>query len=190
MLPPDFLIDLSEKLLYNIIWKCRTHIGLKWTGGDYVGNKLLLSGEILPCMNSEESIRVRRWATKVLREYIIKGFVLNDGLMKNGWPFGKDYFDELLERIREIRASERRAYQKIADIFEQCSCDYDKNSETTRTYYTVIWKNFLPESGKTENDRNLTIFSKMIDFAENTTENGEIMRMKNWLDILNGCIGR
>ena len=58
--------------------------------------------------------------------------------MKNGKPFGKDYFDELLEKIREIRASERRAYQKITDIFEQCSCDYDKNSETTKNFYAFV----------------------------------------------------
>ena len=82
-------------------------------------------------VNSKKATRFRQWATRTLKEYIQKGFVLNDELMKNGRPFGKDYFDELLERIREIRASERRAYQKIADVFEQCSYDYDKNSETT-----------------------------------------------------------
>ena len=64
--------------------------------------------------------------------------MLNDELMKNGRPFGKDYFDELLERIREIRASERRAYQKIADVFEQCSYDYDKNSATTKAFYAFV----------------------------------------------------
>ena len=79
-------------------------------------------------VNSKKATRFRQWATKTLHEYIQKGFVLNDELLKNGKPFGKDYFDELLERIREIRASERRAYQKIADVFEQCSYDYDKNS--------------------------------------------------------------
>jgi len=63
---------------------------------------------------------------------------LNDELLKNGKPFGKDYFDELLERIREIRASERRAYQKIADVFEQCSYDYDKNSHLTRDFYSFV----------------------------------------------------
>ena len=89
-------------------------------------------------VNSKKATRFRQWATKTLKEYITKGFVLNDELMKNGRPFGKDYFDELLERIREIRASERRAYQKIADIFEQCSYDYDKNSETTRAFYSFV----------------------------------------------------
>ena len=89
-------------------------------------------------VNSKKATRFRQWATKTLKEYIQKGFVLNDEMMKNGRPFGKDYFDELLERIREIRASERLAYQKIADVFEQCSYDYDKNSETTKAFYAFV----------------------------------------------------
>lgn len=89
-------------------------------------------------VNSKKATRFRQWATKTLKEYIQKGFVLNDEMMKNGHPFGRDYFDELLERIREIRASERRAYQKIADVFEQCSYDYDKNSETTKAFYAFV----------------------------------------------------
>ena len=89
-------------------------------------------------VNSKKATRFRQWATKTLKEYITKGFVLNDELLKNGKPFGKDYFDELLEKIREIRASERRAYQKIADVFEQCSYDYDKNSETTKMFYAFV----------------------------------------------------
>ena len=101
-------------------------------------------------VNSKKATRFRQWATKTLKEYITKGFVLNDELMKNGQPSGRDYFDELLERIREIRASERWAYQKIADIFEQCSCDYEKNSKTTKAFYATIWDNLLPVSGKAE----------------------------------------
>lgn len=89
-------------------------------------------------VNSKKATRFRQWAIKTLKEYIIKGFVLNDDMLKNGKPFGKDYFDELLERIREIRASERRAYQKITDVFEQCSYDYDKNSETTKAFYAFV----------------------------------------------------
>ncbi len=89
-------------------------------------------------VNSKKATRFRQWATKTLKEYIIKGFVLNDDMLKNGKPFGIDYFDELLERIREIRASERRAYQKITDIFEQCSYDYDKNSEITKNFYAFV----------------------------------------------------
>ena len=89
-------------------------------------------------VNSKKATRFRQWATKTLKEYITKGFVLNDDMLKNGKPFGRDYFDELLERIREIRASERRAYQKIADVFEQCSYDYDKNSDTTKAFYAFV----------------------------------------------------
>ena len=93
-----------------------------------------------------------------------------------------------MERIQEIRVSERRAYQKIADIFEQCSCDFDKNSETTKAYYAAVWNNLLPEHGKTEDYRNQDIFSKMIDYAEFTAGNGELLYMEDWLDILNSCI--
>lgn len=89
-------------------------------------------------VNSKKATKFRQWATRTLKEYIQKGFVINGEMLKNGRPFGKDYFDELLERIREIRASERRAYQKIADVFEQCSYDYDKNSETTRAFYSFV----------------------------------------------------
>ena len=89
-------------------------------------------------VNSKKATRFRQWATKTLKEYITKGFVLNDDMLKNGKLFGKDYFDELLERIREIRASERRAYQKITDVFEQCSYDYDKNSDITKAFYAFV----------------------------------------------------
>lgn len=89
-------------------------------------------------VNSKKATKFRQWTTKTLREYITKGFVLNEKLLKNGKQFGQDYFDELLEKIREIRASERRAYQKITDIFEQCSCDYDKDSETTKNFYAFV----------------------------------------------------
>ena len=88
-------------------------------------------------VNSKKATRFRQWATKTLKEYIQKGFVLNDEMMKNGRPFGKDYFDELLERIREIRASERRFYQKITDIYAT-AVDYDKNSQVTREFYATV----------------------------------------------------
>lgn len=89
-------------------------------------------------VNSVKATHFRIWATNTLREFIIKGFVLNDQMLKNGHAFGKDYFDELLEKIRDIRASERRAYQKIADIFEQCSSDYQTNSGETQLFYQII----------------------------------------------------
>lgn len=89
-------------------------------------------------VNSVKATHFRVWATHTLREFIVKGFVINDQMLKNGRVFGKDYFDELLEKIREIRASERRAYQKISDVFEQCSSDYQSSSEETRLFYQII----------------------------------------------------
>lgn len=89
-------------------------------------------------VNSMEATRFRVWSTKTLREFIIKGFVLDDERLKQGKKFGKDYFDELLERIREIRASERRFYQKITDIYAQCSIDYDPKSEVTHNFYKMV----------------------------------------------------
>jgi len=89
-------------------------------------------------VNSKKATRFRQWATMTLHEYIQKGFILNEDMLKNGKPFGRDYYDELLEKIREIRASERRAYQKIADVFEQCSYDYDKSSELTKEFYSFV----------------------------------------------------
>lgn len=89
-------------------------------------------------VNSLEATRFRIWATKTLREFIIKGFVMDDERLKQGKNFGKDYFDELLERIREIRASERRFYQKITDIYAQCSIDYDPKADITLTFYKTV----------------------------------------------------
>ncbi|MBA3706509.1 MAG: virulence RhuM family protein [Bacteroidetes bacterium] len=89
-------------------------------------------------VNSYQATQFRIWATKTLREFIIKGFVLDDERLKQGKRFGKDYFDELLERIREIRASERRFYLKITDIYEQCSIDYKKDAEITETFFKTV----------------------------------------------------
>lgn len=93
-------------------------------------------------VNSKEATDFRIWATKTLKEYIKKGFILNDEFLKNGPKFGKDYFRELLERIRSIRASERRIWQQITDIFAECSIDYDKNSEITQQFYAMIQNKF------------------------------------------------
>ena len=89
-------------------------------------------------VNSYEATQFRIWATKVLKEFIVKGFVLDDERLKGKTVFGEDYFEELLDRIREIRTSERRYYQKITDIYAECSYDYDKNSETTRLFYKTV----------------------------------------------------
>lgn len=90
-------------------------------------------------VNSSEATQFRIWATNVLREFILKGFALDDERLKQGNKiFGKDYFDELLERIREIRASERRFYQKITDIYAECSIDYDPNAKITRKFFQKV----------------------------------------------------
>ncbi|HSX38494.1 MAG TPA: virulence RhuM family protein [Chlamydiales bacterium] len=89
-------------------------------------------------VNSMKATHFRIWATHTLREFIVKGFVLNDQMLKNGRSFGKDYFDELLEKIREIRASERRAYQKITDVFQECSSDYQSKAEETHLFYQIV----------------------------------------------------
>ena len=89
-------------------------------------------------VNSKKATRFRQWATSVLKQYMIRGYVLDEVLLKNGTRFGKDYFNELLEKIREIRSSERRLYQKVTDIFAQCSYDYDSNSKVAQDFYASI----------------------------------------------------
>ncbi len=89
-------------------------------------------------VNSRQATDFRIWATKILREFIVKGFVLDSSRLKNGSKFGQDYFDELLEKIREIRASERRFYQKITDIYAECSADYDSTSDITKQFYAQV----------------------------------------------------
>ena len=94
-------------------------------------------------VSSLKATRFRQWATKVLHEYIKKGFVMDDERLKQGTAvFGKDYFRELLERVRSIRASERRIWQQITDIYAECSTDYDKNAPTTRDFYAMIQNRF------------------------------------------------
>ena len=89
-------------------------------------------------VNSFSATQFRIWATKTLKEFIIKGYVMDDERLKQGQSFGKDYFDELLERIRSIRASERRFYQKITDIYKEASIDYDVQSPITREFYQTV----------------------------------------------------
>lgn len=93
-------------------------------------------------VNSAKATRFRIWATERLREFIIKGFILDDDRLKNGRYFGKDYFRELLERVRSIRASERRIWQQITDIFAECSIDYDRDSDITRDFYATVQNKF------------------------------------------------
>lgn len=93
-------------------------------------------------VNSMKATKFRQWATATLKEYMIKGFVLNDDMLKNGPKFGKDYFKELLERVRSIRASERRIWQQVTDIFAECSIDYDRNSPITNHFYAMVQNKF------------------------------------------------
>jgi hypothetical protein len=101
-------------------------------------------------VNSSKATQFRIWATKILKEYIIKGFAMDDDRLKNGRYFGEDYFQELLERVRSIRASERRIYQQITDIFAECSFDYDKNAQITKDFYATVQNKFhFAITGKT-----------------------------------------
>ena len=132
-------------------------------------------------VNSKEATDFRIWATKTLKEYIKKGFVLNDELLKNGPKFGKDYFDELLVKIKEIRASERRFYQKITDIYiyKECSFDYDKNSETTKEFYKNVQnKLHFAITGMTASD---IIYNRVDSKKEN-------MGLTTWKNAPNGKI--
>jgi hypothetical protein len=102
-------------------------------------------------VNSSKATQFRIWATQTLKEFIIKGFVLDDNRLKQGQTlFGKDYFKELLRRVRSIRTSERRIYQQVTDIFAECSIDYDKNSEITKNFYAMVQNKFhFAITGKT-----------------------------------------
>lgn len=184
-------------------------------------------------VNSRQATQFRIWSTKTLREFIIKGFVLDDERLKQGKRFGKDYFDELLERIREIRASERRFYQKITDIYEQCSIDYNKGADITQTFFKTVqnklhwaitgktaaqiiaerakssdpnmglqtWKNapqgkilksdisiaknYLIEREIKELERVVTMY---LDYAENQADRGIAMKMKDWVEKIDGFL--
>lgn len=131
-------------------------------------------------VNSSKATQFRIWATKTLKEYIIKGFVLDDERLKQGQKvFGKDYFRELLQRVRSIRASERRIYQQVTDIFAECSIDYDKNSEITKNFYAIVQNKFhYAITGKTAPE---IIYST----ADKTKEN---MGLSTWKNAPDGRI--
>ena len=124
-------------------------------------------------VNSKQATDFRIWATNTLKEYIKKGFVLNDELLKNGPKFGKDYFKELLERIRSIRTSERRIWQQITDIFAECSIDYDKDSDITQRFYATVQNKF--HYAITGNTAAEIIYQK----ADHTKENMGLTTWKN-----------
>jgi len=130
-------------------------------------------------VNSKKATQFRIWATNVLREYIIKGFAMNDEGLKNGRFFGADYFKELLERVRSIRASERRIYQQITDIFAECSIDYDKNSKITKNFYAMVQNKFhYAITGKT---------AAQIVF-ESADKNKPFMGLKTWKKSTTGRV--
>jgi hypothetical protein len=131
-------------------------------------------------VNSSRATQFRIWATKTLKEFIIKGFVLDDNRLKQGQTvFGKDYFRELLQRIRSIRASERRIYQQITDIFAECSIDYDKNSEITKNFYAMVQNKFhYAITGKTAPE---IIYNSADKFKEN-------MGLMTWKNAPDGRI--
>jgi hypothetical protein len=93
-------------------------------------------------VNSRQATQFRIWATKILKDYIIKGFAMDDDRLKNGKYFGKDYYKELLERVRSIRTSERRIYQQITDVFAECSINYDPKSDITKSFYAMVQNKF------------------------------------------------
>lgn len=133
-------------------------------------------------VNSRRATNFRIWATKVLKEYMIKGFALDDERLKRGEElFDKDYFDELLERIRSIRASERRVWQKITDIFAECSIDYDKDSPTTREFYAMVQNKFhYAITGKTAAE---IVYSS----ADHVSDH---MGLRTWKNAPDGAIRR
>lgn len=131
-------------------------------------------------VSSLKATRFRQWATKILHEYIKKGFVMDDERLKQGTAvFGKDYFRELLERVRSIRASERRIWQQITDIYAECSTDYDKNAPTTRDFYAMIQNRFhYAITGQTAAE---IVYTK----ADHTKEH---MGLTTWKNAPNGRI--
>lgn len=131
-------------------------------------------------VNSSKATQFRIWATKALKEYIIKGFVLDDSRLKQGQTvFGKDYFKELLLRVRSIRASERRIYQQVTDIFAECSIDYDKNSDITKDFYAMVQNKFhFAITGKTAAE----IIFKSAD------SNKEAMGLTTWKNAPDGRV--
>lgn len=128
--------ESGEIHLSNAIRKIWSH-SEKWAG-DVLMYNLDVVIAVGYRVNSYEATQFRIWSTQILKEFLTKGFVLDDERLKGKNVFGADYFDDLLDRIREIRTSERRYYQKITDIYSECSADYDKNSETTTLFFKTV----------------------------------------------------
>ena len=128
-------------------------------------------------VNSYQATQFRIWATSVLKEFIIKGYALDDERLKQGKHFGKDYFDDLLERIREIRTSERRYYQKITDIYAECSADYDAKSESTKLFFKMV-QNMMHLAVTHHTAAEIT--SSFLELAENRARRHIVTTMEDW----------
>lgn len=158
-------------------------------------------------INSKKATMFRIWATQVLKEYIIKGFAMNDDRLKDPQNFfGKDYFEEQLERIREIRASERRFYQKITDIYAKCSADYSPDSQITQDFFATVQNKlhyavthqtaaeiiYTRADSKKMNmglrDALNRIVTMYLDYAELQAKRGQVMYMKDWVQKLNAFL--
>lgn len=158
-------------------------------------------------INSKKATMFRIWATQVLKEYIIKGFAMNDERLKEPQNFfGKDYFEEQLERIREIRASERRFYQKITDIYARCSADYSPDSQITQDFFATVQNKMhyavthqtaaeiiysRADSKKVNMGLANTlnrIVTMYLDYAELQAKRGQVMYMKDWVEKLNAFL--
>ena len=158
-------------------------------------------------INSKKATMFRIWATQVLKEYIIKGFAMNDERLKDPQNFfGKDYFEEQLERIREIRASERRFYQKITDIYARCSADYSPDSQITQDFFATVQNKMhyavthqtaaeiiYSRADSKKVNMGLTdtlnrIVTMYLDFAELQAKRGQVMYMKDWVEKLNAFL--
>lgn len=136
--------ELDEKVVVSILENTTQHGAIRGKTQN-VSVKYYNLDAILSVgyrVNSNKATQFRIWATNTLKEFIIKGFAIDDERLKNGKHFGKDYFQELLERVRSIRSSERRIYQQITDIFAECCIDYDKNSDFTKNFYASVQNKF------------------------------------------------
>jgi hypothetical protein len=130
-------------------------------------------------VNSNQATQFRIWATKILKDYIIKGFAMDDDRLKNGKYFGKDYYKELLERVRSIRTSERRIYQQITDVFAECSINYDPKSDITKSFYAMVQNKFhFAITGQTA--------AEIINSKADKTK--PFMGMKTWKNAPDGRI--
>ena len=170
--------ELEEKSTCSIL-EHMGNLGNQKYGTKYYNLDMIIS--VGYRVNSKKAVKFRKWANKIIKEFMIKGFVLDDERFLNGGKVNRQYFDELLERIKLIRTSERMAYQKITDIFAECSLDYDKTSDLAREFYATIQNKF--HYAITNNTAAEIIYNR----ADSNKEN---MGLTNWKESPNGKILR